>query len=398
MNSVLYTEWFPQIMYNHHQTGPAGTVMFAPPFRDPFNYNFDPLVPLSIDLVGAAMHSRFAAEGKPGVTSRKGSSYSTWWNGGLRTMAYFHNMIGLLTETIGNPTPIEHSVHPGEAAAGLEPALPDRAAETWHFRQSIDYSVTANYAVFDIASRNKENFLYNIYQMGKNSIERGNRDSWTTTPRRVIAAQAALARRRAAAAAARPRRRVTKRRRRRRPRRPWRRPSEDFKKLLRDPATARSARLHPAVGSAGLSDRDQVRQRAAQDRRHRAPRDGAVHGRGQELSGRIVRREVGAGVPAARARHVRAAGSSRRHPVPGRPADASVRQRRLDARLPDGREVRSHPRRLRRSVREGRRPAEAGARQGHDGRGRRGTRSATRPTTRSPRSTACWRPARTCRG
>ena len=38
MNRVLYHEWFPQIMYNHHQTGPTGTVMFAPPFRDPFNY------------------------------------------------------------------------------------------------------------------------------------------------------------------------------------------------------------------------------------------------------------------------------------------------------------------------------------------------------------------------
>src|SRR4029434_10141236 len=64
--------------------------------------------------------------------------------------------------------------------------------QVWHFRQSIDYSVTANYAVFDIASRNKENFLYNIYQMGKNSIERGNRDSWTATPRRVISAQNAV--------------------------------------------------------------------------------------------------------------------------------------------------------------------------------------------------------------
>ena len=52
--------------------------------------------------------------------------------------------------------------------------------------------MTANYAVFDIASRNKENFLYNIYQMGKNSIERGNRDSWTATPRRIIAAQTAV--------------------------------------------------------------------------------------------------------------------------------------------------------------------------------------------------------------
>jgi hypothetical protein len=45
MNRVMYTEWYPQIVYNHHQTGPAGTVMFAPPFRDPFNHNYDPLIP-----------------------------------------------------------------------------------------------------------------------------------------------------------------------------------------------------------------------------------------------------------------------------------------------------------------------------------------------------------------
>ncbi len=128
MNRVMYLEWYPQIMYNHHQTGPAGTVMFAPPFRDPFNYNFDPLIPAQLDLVAAAMHSRFASEGKPGVTSRRGASYSTWWNGGLRTMAYFHNMVGLLTETIGNPTPITDPVPPGEAAAGLQPARSDRAA------------------------------------------------------------------------------------------------------------------------------------------------------------------------------------------------------------------------------------------------------------------------------
>jgi len=192
MNRVLYLEWFPQILYNHHQTGPAGAVMFAPPFRDPFNYNFDPLIPAQLDLVGAAMHSRFAAEGKPGVTSRRGASYSTWWNGGLRTTVYFHNMIGLLTETIGNPTPISIPFIPLRHLPDSNLHFPIEPQQVWRFRQSIDYSVTANYAVFDIASRNKENFLYNIYTMGKNSIERGNRDSWTATPRRVIAAQAAV--------------------------------------------------------------------------------------------------------------------------------------------------------------------------------------------------------------
>jgi hypothetical protein len=192
MNKVLYLEWFPQVMYNHHQTGPAGTVMFAPPFRDPFNFNFDPLVPIGIDLVGAAMAGRFAAEGKPGVTSRKGSSYSTWWNGGLRTTVYFHNMIGLLTETIGNPTPTSIPFLPSKQLPDSSLYYPIEPQQTWHFRQSIDYSVTANYAVFDVVSRNRDTFLYNIYQMGRNSIERGSRDSWTATPRRILAAQASM--------------------------------------------------------------------------------------------------------------------------------------------------------------------------------------------------------------
>jgi hypothetical protein len=192
MNRIMYLEWFPQIMYNHHQTGPAGTVMFAPPFRDPFNYNFDPIVPAQVDLVGAAMATRFNAEGKPGVTSRQGAHYSTWWNGGLRTMAYFHNIIGLLTETIGSPTPMTIPFVPSRQ-------LPDGSLhfpiepQPWRFRQSIEYSLTANWAVLDIASRARENFLFNIYRMGKNSIARGSRDSWTPTPRRVIAVQAAAA-------------------------------------------------------------------------------------------------------------------------------------------------------------------------------------------------------------
>ena len=54
MSRVMYTEWYPQIMYNHHQTGPAGSVMFAPPFRDPFNYVYDPML---VTGLGAAIDS-----------------------------------------------------------------------------------------------------------------------------------------------------------------------------------------------------------------------------------------------------------------------------------------------------------------------------------------------------
>jgi len=184
INRQLYLEWFPQIVYNHHQTGPSGTVMFAPPFRDPFNYVYDPLIVSGLDLVGAAMHHRFHAEGKPGVTMRSGANYSTWWNGGLRTTVYFHNMIGLLTETIGNPTPIEIPFRVERQLPHADLPFPI-APQKWHFRQSIDYSVTANYAVLDMASRYRETFLYNIYRMGRNSIEKGSQDSWTVYPKRI---------------------------------------------------------------------------------------------------------------------------------------------------------------------------------------------------------------------
>src|SRR5438094_693265 len=190
MARVMFREWFPQIVYNHHQTGPAGAVLFAPPFRDPFNYYFDPLVPIGIDMVAAAMHDRFLVEGKPGATMRSAAPYSTWWNGGLRTTAYFHNIIGLLTESIGNPTPIDIPFVPDrELPKGdlPSPVQPQR----WHFRQSVEYSITANRAVLDYASRYRETLLYNIYRMGKNAIERGSTDHWTMHPQLIETVKAA---------------------------------------------------------------------------------------------------------------------------------------------------------------------------------------------------------------
>lgn len=181
MSKQLYIEWLPQILYNHHQRGPAGTVLAGPPYRDPFNYVIDPLVMTSIDAVGAAMVSRLIAEGKPGYTMRTGASFSTWYNGGLRTTSYFHNIIGLLTEIIGHPTP-------EEVPFVAERLLPDGAnpfpatPQKWHFRQSIDYSLSLNYAVLEYASRNRADLLYNFYLMGRNSIEKGRRDNVTFTP------------------------------------------------------------------------------------------------------------------------------------------------------------------------------------------------------------------------
>src|ERR1700733_1155355 len=189
---VLFNEWYPQIMYNHHQTGPAGGVIFMPPFRDPFNYNFSPLIPIDLEAVGAALHGRLVADGKGGSEMRSGANYSTWWNGGLRHQMYFHNSIGILTEIIGGPTPMQIPLVPEKQLPSGDWPLPI-APQVWHYKQSIEYEMSNNRAILDYASRQRETLLYNIYKMGKDSIQKGSEDSWTITPKRIVALNEAAA-------------------------------------------------------------------------------------------------------------------------------------------------------------------------------------------------------------
>jgi hypothetical protein len=56
----------------------------------------------------------------------------------------------------------------------------------------VDYSVTANKAILDLASRNRDAFLWNFYRMGRDMIDRGNTDSWIVTPKVLAEAEAKL--------------------------------------------------------------------------------------------------------------------------------------------------------------------------------------------------------------
>jgi hypothetical protein len=189
INRVLYHEWLPQILYNHHQSGPAGTVVWSSPQRDPYNYNLDPLLILGLQALGTHMHQRLASEGKPGATMASGASYDGWWNGGIRNTGNFHNIIAILTETIGSPTPMRIPFVPARQIPSRDLPYPI-APQEWRFRQSMDYSMSFNRAVIDYASRNRELLLFNIFKMGQRSIQRGSEDSWTPLPSRINATKA----------------------------------------------------------------------------------------------------------------------------------------------------------------------------------------------------------------
>ncbi len=185
INRVLYSQWYPQVVYNHHQSAPAGTIMFCPPFRNPFNYNMDPMVAIGTDLVGTHMHQRMIAEGKPGTAMRNSTLYSTWWNGGLRTTTYFHNMVGILTETYGSPNPGPLPFVEKFQIPTTDVPLPVEGGKMWHLRDSLEYEISANYAILDYASRYRERMLFDFYRAGRNSVERGLKDSWSRYPSRI---------------------------------------------------------------------------------------------------------------------------------------------------------------------------------------------------------------------
>lgn len=176
VTTVLYSQWYPQIVHNHHQTAPRGAMIFIPPFRSPVNQKIHPGVTTGVNLVGTAMANRFAMKKMPGAIAT--TAYSMFWNGGMRTAPYYHNQIGILTETAQpTPTPTEYPVDRmpeivgGKAANSTEIFYPyPYKGGTMRFRMAIDYMIEASMAVLDLAADKKDEFLYNIYSMGRDAI------------------------------------------------------------------------------------------------------------------------------------------------------------------------------------------------------------------------------------
>lgn len=178
---LLYEGWFPQIVYNQHQSPPFPARIFVPPHAEPLNPHVLPAVSEGINLIGAAMKERFARENKPGVISY--ITFDAWWNGGLRTAPVFHNMHGILTETAGfayaTPRTYQVSEFPERFASGIptrEPSIfyPNPwLGGRWTLRDAIEYMLTADFAILDLAASRSADFLWKAWQMAQAAIEAG---------------------------------------------------------------------------------------------------------------------------------------------------------------------------------------------------------------------------------
>ncbi|HZQ92379.1 MAG TPA: M14 family metallopeptidase, partial [Terriglobales bacterium] len=180
---LLFQEWFPQILYNQHQSPPFPARIFIPPYAEPLNPNIPAAVMEGINVIGMTMKERFARENKPGILSYWG--YDGWWNGGLRSVPAFHNMHGILTEVAGtsfaSPRTYRESSLPHSFPNGYpthEPTIfyemPWRGGR-WSVRNAIDYMLTADYAILTHAAMRRSDFLLKAWQMARAEIDEGNR-------------------------------------------------------------------------------------------------------------------------------------------------------------------------------------------------------------------------------
>ena len=115
-----------------------------------------------------------------------GVVYDLWWNGSMRGAPDFHNMLGFLSETAGRGYVTPRCYEPDEvpdtfnARAGSLPAKRPTTSYTdpwlggcWHMRDAMDYMLTGSRAVMAIGAKLKEDYLYNIYRMGRRQTEKG---------------------------------------------------------------------------------------------------------------------------------------------------------------------------------------------------------------------------------
>jgi hypothetical protein len=181
---LLFQEWFPHIVYNQHQAPPSPARIFVPPYAEPLNPNIPAPIMEGINLIGAAMRERFAREHKPGILSYWG--FDGWWNGGLRSVPAFHNMHGILTETAGTlATPRTYKLTDlperfGNGIPAREPSIFYQRpwlGGRWALRDAIDYMLTADFAILDLASNRAQHFLYKAWDLAHTNIELGRKGS-----------------------------------------------------------------------------------------------------------------------------------------------------------------------------------------------------------------------------
>jgi hypothetical protein len=177
VTKVLYHDWLPQVHIDEHQQGSNGARLFIPPFMDPPLPNIQPMVWRTVNLFGSGMAYDLQKHGLGGVVN--GRSYTAWWIGACDDTSWLHNVIGLLSEAasvrVATPISIEANEIPTTFYEKRMDFVDPWPGGWWRLRDIVDYELVLSKSLIKTAGLNKEDLLFNFYQMSKNSIEKVDR-------------------------------------------------------------------------------------------------------------------------------------------------------------------------------------------------------------------------------
>ncbi len=173
---IVNREWYPVVLYDHHQTAPFPARIWIPPAAEPTNPNLHPLFVRGKNLIGTAMGYTFDREGKPGAISR--SHFDFIYPGYEDSFGDYFNIVSIMTETAhyAYATPKFYTVDefPAEYrdfTMGAFYPSPWKGG-WWRLKDGMEYANTASKAVLHTAALYREMFLYDKYQMGRDTIEK----------------------------------------------------------------------------------------------------------------------------------------------------------------------------------------------------------------------------------
>ena len=176
MNKATTGEWFPEILYNQHQTGPFPARIWIPPDAEPTNPNVHPLIVRWKNLIGSAMGKAFEEANQPGVISRV--RYDTWYPGYATQVVDGYNTVSILTETqlyrYATPQFFTLRDFPEAHQDLIKGVFYPNPWEGgwWRLGDAVAYNRTACLAVLETAEKYKYEFLYNKWRMGRDTIKR----------------------------------------------------------------------------------------------------------------------------------------------------------------------------------------------------------------------------------
>ena len=180
LGRLMYREWVPQAYVDHHQMGSGNARLYIPPYAEPIRPGGDPLVWREMSWWGAHMGNRLEAAGKTGVIGA--AIYSGWGHMGFHWITPFHNIAGMLTESASARLATPMFLHPDQLRGGPR-GLPEYEAQTtmpslwtggwWRVRDIVEQQKIAAWATVDLAARNRETVLWNMYLKGTRQTARG---------------------------------------------------------------------------------------------------------------------------------------------------------------------------------------------------------------------------------